>query len=224
MKKKLLFIFIIILSSITIVNADCTKEEISSLQKEARKIKITYKHLGGVEGIDGGIYYNSFSVNIKNIPDDFYVILDGVNRKYIPENNTVFDTLDNGKWTFSFYSNSCNSKISTIAVKLPRFNTYSLDPLCEGIDGNEFQLCGKYYEYNVSYDDFKLRVENYRKTHKIIKEEEKKEEKSIEEILSNILSFIQKYKLYFIAVAVLFIIVVVVLIIIRKNRKRGVLR
>lgn len=42
---------------------------------------------------------------------------------------------------------------------------YSLDPLCEGIDGRDFPLCGKYYEPRVSYADFEKRVKSYIATH-----------------------------------------------------------
>lgn len=92
---------------------------------------------------------------------------DGLNYKLVPTDGKITQILSNGKWTIKIYSDKCDNVIDTITFRLPKFNIYSLDPLCKNIDGEKFPLCGKYYEYEVSYDSFKERVEHYRKTYNI---------------------------------------------------------
>ena len=170
MKKNIYqsIIILILFLSIPYIKADCTTEEIKELKKETKQIKIIYEHIDNATTEEGGTDYNKFSVDIVNIPDNYYIIVnDGLNYKEEPQNNKVNMTLSNGSWTINIYSNKCESEIDTIRFKLPRFNIYSLDPLCKGVDGEKFPLCGKYYEYEVSYDSFKQRVENYRITNNI---------------------------------------------------------
>ena len=170
MKKNIYqsIIILILFLSIPYIKADCTTEEIKELKKETKQIKIIYEHIDNATTEEGGTDYNKFSVDMVNIPDNYYIIVnDGLNYKEEPQNNKVNMTLSNGSWTINIYSNKCESEIDTIRFKLPRFNIYSLDPLCKGVDGEKFPLCGKYYEYEVSYDSFKQRVENYRITNNI---------------------------------------------------------
>ncbi len=219
-KKYFVIVALIIFLGIPIVNADCSNEEIELLKKEANKIKVTYEHMGKVETYDGPTY-NRFNVEITNIPDNFYIkIYD--DTKYTPENGTVTKELLYGKWQIKVYSEKCEKEIDTISFKLPKFNMYSLDPLCKGIDGNDFPLCGKYYEYDVSYDSFKQRVEHYRITHKIEDNtDEPKEEKNNFDI---ILKYLNEYKVYISIGLGTILVITLIIILIKKKRNRGVLK
>lgn len=223
--KYIIFTLLISFISIFHVNASCTDEEITSLKELANDIKITYKHLGKIED-EEGIYYNIFEVNIKNIDDDFYILYLNDTEKLVATDGKITKNFNNGTWKFNIYSNKCGIKITDIDVYIPRFNTYSLDPLCDGIDGNDFPLCGKYYEYDVSYDNFVDRVNSYRSIHDIDENinDEKKDEKNIFSLVyDSILNFFINYKLYIIISIAILLIVIVLFIIIRKRKKRGVL-
>ena len=211
--------------SIVHVNASCTNEEISALKELADDIKITYKHLGKVEN-DEGTYYNIFEVNVNNIPDDFYIKYLNDTLKLVPTNSKITKKFNNGTWDFNIYSNKCEEKISEIEVFIPRFNTYSLDPLCEGVNGKDFPLCGKYYEYDVSYNNFVDRVKHYRTIHNISSNtngNEDEERNTFQIIYDYILSFLTKYKLYIIVSIILILITIIAIIVIKKRKKRGVL-
>lgn len=223
--KYIIFTLLISFISIFHVNASCTDEEITSLKELANDIKITYKHLGKIED-EEGIYYNIFEVNIKNIDDDFYILYLNDTEKLVATDGKITKNFNNGTWKFNIYSNKCGIKITDIDVYIPRFNTYSLDPLCEGIDGNDFPLCGKYYEYDVSYDNFVDRVNYYRSIHDIdenINDEKKDEKNLISLVYDSILNFFINYKLYIIISIAILLIVIVLFIIIRKRKKRGIL-
>ena len=226
MNKKVYSIMtlLMLLISIPFVKASCTNEELSELKKEARVIKVEYEHKGKTINEDGGEDYNKYNVDIINIPNDYYIIIsDGLNYKLTPTDGKITRELVNGKWEIEVYSNKCEEVIDTITLRLPRFNIYSLDPLCKGIDGDKFPLCGKYYEYDVSYDSFKERVDHYRKTYKINDTEEKPQTKD-KNYLNIILTFITDYKLYIAGALSIILIILIIVILIRKRRNRGVLK
>lgn len=219
--KKISYIFTILLSIILFishVNAECTSEELNELKNKADKIRVTYEHLGAVDIGDGDVTYSLFNVNIKNIPVDFYVKYN--DDKLLPENNLISKQMTFGKKEIIIYSNNCEEKLKTINFKLPRFNMYSLNPLCEGIDGDDFALCGKYYDYDVSYDNFVKRVTNYRNTHDASKNEETINEKSL---LDEVLNIIKDNYLYIGIAFGIIMVVILLILLIKKRKKRGVL-
>lgn len=222
--KNIFFTLIVFFSCMFCVNASCTDEELEILKKEANNIKVTYKHLGATIDDDGVIYYNRFEINVKDIRNDFYILVDTGNNgtiKLSPIDNTIKEYFVNGTYTFDIYSNKCDNRIKQIKVHIPKFNIYSTDYLCEGIDADDFPLCGKYYEYDVSYDDFVVRVNDYRNTHTI--NNDAIEESDESSLLNSILEYIIKYKIYFICLLVLLLIIFIVLLIITKRKKRSVL-
>lgn len=226
MSKRLCqFIMItIIFFSIPICKADCSNEEIADLKKEVNKVKVEYEHIDDFETDDGEKDYNRFNVNIINIPNNYYIMFDdGLNYKLVPTDGKITQILSNGKWTIKIYSDKCDNVIDTITFRLPKFNIYSLDPLCKGVDGEKFPLCGKYYEYEVSYDSFKQRVENYRITNNI-KDSDNSNIKNEKNYFKIIINYLNKYKLYIISGVGVIILITVITIIIKKRRNRGVLK
>ena len=222
--KYIVFTLLFIFINVFCVHASCTSEEISTLKDEARKIKISYKHKGPVE-IDEEIFYNQFDITVRNLNDDFYISLLAGSEKLFSQDEVATIQLSSGKWLFKIYSTQCNILIDEIDVFLPTFNMYSLDPLCDGIDGDEFALCGKYYEYSINYEEFKNRVENYKKS--IVVDANDKENNfiivGISNLVKNAFDFVVKYKYYFLGGFLALILIIIILIIVKKNKKRGVL-
>jgi len=220
--RYVIFTVIFLFLNIFYVQASCTNEELLALKEEADKIKITYKHMGVVER-EEYTDYNSFEVTVKNASDKFYITYLSGSERVNLNNEEVKITLRNGTWYFKVFSSECDCEVSEIKVFLPRFNMYYLDPLCKGIDGDDFALCGKYYEYDVDYDNFVARVNHYRATYKIKDSEITDEENNFEVILNNLLDFVIKYKLYVIVTLIVILFVIVTILIVRKRKKRGVL-
>lgn len=221
MKRIKYFITIVMLMSIISpkVYAECTDEELNNIKKETDKIEITYKHLGKIESEI--IVTNQFIVTIKNIPSEVYIV-ESINNKKYQENEIIdgkiTDNYITGKWIFDFYSSECNAKIRTINVKLPRYNPYSENELCEGINGDDFKLCNKYYDYEVSYDVFLKRIEQYKALHKTQSEKEVKYSDGFFDKLKGILI---KNKLYIgISFASIIVIVILAWLIIKRKRRK----
>lgn len=220
--RYLFFTVIMLFSFIVCVRADCTNEELFNLKKQAEDIKITYKHLGAVEN-NSMIVYDRFDVTFKNIPSDASLILSYAPFDYIvPDDGVVkLEMMVTGTYSVEVFSNKCESNIYEIDFTLPTFNEYSLDPLCEGIDGKDFPLCGKYYEYKIDYDDFVTRVKHYRSNYHITSDGNNNNSES--SIFDLIIKFLSKYLIYVIVSFAMLILIIILVLIIRRRKKRGVL-
>lgn len=131
--KYIIFTILLFIFSFSYTYADCTKEELSSLSKEADKIMVTYKHLGEVIKEDGSKTYDEFTVSANNLNDDFFVILSPMtDEDFYEEDGKLKLKLTTGTWYYYIYSKKCEDLVKEIKIVLPRFNEYSLDPLCEG--------------------------------------------------------------------------------------------
>ena len=205
---------------------ECTKEEINTLKQEANKIKVTYKHLGSNVDDEGTVVDYMFSLTFSNINDDMYIRIDDYNEEWkeVKDNKITIDKIATGKYKFSVYSNNCQEKIGDINVKLPKFNSYSLDPLCAGINTDEFPLCSKYLEYQPSYETFVKKIEEYKKAQEVKTDDNKiTKENTFTKILNQVLDFITKYQIYIISALTVILIILGILIIGSKKKKRGVL-
>ena len=217
--KYLLFSILILFLNIFYVNASCTDDEITSLKELAKDIKVSYKHKGKVE-TDERILYNLFDVTVKNLTNEFYVFLPELSTKLISEDGGATIELDNGIWHFKIYSSQCNIEVDEINVFLPKFNLFSLDPLCEGINGDDFPLCGKYYEEDITYDEFEKSVISYREKNKI---DNSFDSNGLKILINKIVRFVIDYKIYFIVSVIALFLLIIMFIVIRRNKKRGVL-
>lgn len=218
----LLAIPLFLLNNSYIKAEECTKEELDTLKAKADKIEITYKHLGEIEKEDGSKVYNEFMVTTKNL-DGFYVYLSPMTEEnFVELENGIQIKLTTGTWKYAIYSKECDTKIEEIEVNLPRFNIYSLDPLCDGVDSDEFSLCGKYYNYEVSRETFERKVNAYRKEKKIDEKDDKPEEKN-NDIINKALEYLNKYYIYITVILSIILVIIIIAIIIRKKKQRGVL-
>ena len=218
--KYIVFLLILFNFNVFYVNASCTNEEINDLKNITDNIKITYRYLGKIEE-EEGVFDNQYEVVIKNVDDDLYISLYNDSEVLTPTNGEIVSTFNNGTWNFDFFSKKCDIKIDTIEIFIPRFNEYSLDPLCEGIDGDDFPLCGKYYEYKVDYDNFVARVKHYRDNYNIVSAEFDDDYDA--DIFAKILNFISKNFVYVIVSFIVLLFIIFVMAVMRKRKKRGVL-
>lgn len=222
--KYLLFAIMILFLNISYVNAECSDEELNQITKEIDKIEITYKHLGEVTKEDGSKVYNQFLVTAKNIPENVYVHLSPMTEENFDETTEDLKIkLTTGTWYYNMYSSKCEIVLDTITVKLPTFNIYSLDPLCEGVDGEDFKYCGKYYEYQIDRETFERKVKAYRIEHKIGQEDTTKVEKE-NNFFQKILDILKDNYLYILGVLGVLLIITIIIIIISKKKKRKILQ
>ena len=227
MKRIIYYILTMLILSLFIIDAkaECSDEEFNSLKDEISKITISYKHLGEVTKEDGSTSYDEFLVTAKNILENVYVHLYPMtSEKFQNTDNGLIIKLTTGEWKYNMYSSKCERIVDTISLKLPKFNIYSLDPLCDGVDSEEFKLCGKYYEPDVSREDFERRVSEYRKNHINNVDEDKNEERKENVILQNIYNFIKQYYIYIIITVVSVLIISIIIYVVNKKKKKKILQ
>lgn len=126
-------------------------------------------------------YQNYFRIYISNITEDLYVI---VTDKNTGEKTTyTYQDAVNGTITFdekvyifitnytievysSDKTNCPNTKLNTLYVTTPMYNSYSESAVCDGIE--DFYLCHEYLSVsidNITYNDFLSLADQYRAGH-----------------------------------------------------------
>lgn len=168
MKKIKTALIVLILMLINNVNvlAECSSEEVQVLKEKASNIEIKLNLRENVEG-EFGTSNKTYDVIVNNLTEEFFLI-DG----YYGESYGVRDKDENGQivfysympgtYNFKIYSQECGTLISTIKVVVPRYNPFFGDPLCEGISGEDLDVCGEWYSGELDYETFKAKVEKYK--------------------------------------------------------------
>ena len=230
MKKTISYLIIVFIGFMFITiypkADDCTYKDQQALNKEVSNIKMSY------EFIDNDPLHYHFKINITNIPDDLKLVITddySSNNLELTKDNTddgiySFETLiATRKVTFNIdiYSigNSCyNKKLRSKKLITPRYNPYSSSYICEQVP--DFEYCNKFKDTSsLTYEQFIKKGEQYKA--KFYKNEEEQQKRGL---LSIILSFIIKYKWYFIIGILVIGLAIGLFFVIRKIKiaRRGV--
>lgn len=200
---------IVFLSSFLTVKADtCTTSEIQVLKEKAKLIEIT-SELDKNEIVEGDIYANNI-ISITGLSEDLFVMPDDESEIFSYEDvidGTITKEVITLSKKFKVYPSKCESEkeLRVIEVNTQKYNLYSEDKACEGIEDGELDVCDKYYQGDISYKEFIKKVEKYK---------EEKNKKPEEDDKINI--FENKYVIgTVIALAIILLIVIIL-----KNRKR----
>lgn len=220
--NNLLFTILLLILSINIVHAECTEEEKKQITESINKVELIYKHLGEVTKEDGSKVYNEYMVTATNIPEDVYVHLYPFTDEDFEETEEGLKLkLTTGEWHYYMYSKKCGEILKDIELNLPKFNIYSLDPLCKDIDTDDFIYCHKYYKGDISRETFERKVKEYRKINHLDDNNNNNNNKI--NIIKPIIDFLLKYYIYIlITIGVSLLIALLASII--KRRKRTILK
>lgn len=206
---KKLFVIIFLFAFMSNVNAEeCTEAQIKELKQKAESIVVD------TEFYEEDIEYQNYTSNyliIQGIPEGFYLQSD--NSRYLYEykdniNGKVEDIITNDVETLEVYSNACPNKIlRKITLSLKKYNPYSKYKECEGISGDELDICGKYYEKTLSDEEFYEKIKEYKENNKISTPQE----------LNN------KNKIKYITIVLSVIVIISIIIILLIKRKKNIL-
>lgn len=162
MKKKLMFMLLMIILPIQ-VKGYCTTEEKIRYSTLASNIETSYDYVETKDGV-------SFNVTIHNVHKDLIIEDKQTGKRYSSNkkslNNFVIKNLKDGvNYSFSVYSNNpdCTYRAyNTLYVNLPKYNKYYKDLVCEG--ASDYLYCQKWAEIgNLNYEEFVNLVINYKK-------------------------------------------------------------
>ena len=215
MKKIWLFILMLVLPTTVFARAitGCDYTLISKLKKYASNINIIYDYK--IENNDA-----IFNVTINNLVPDIYIYDENTGKAYTyssSNNGEIVIPNIKGVKKLKYKIMSSNSEcvdqlLLTQYVTLPVYNKYSTDPLCDGLDN--YNLCYTFIDMDLTYDEFKEKVEAYRNK----KPEEKKEEKVKvykESDWDKVIDFMMKYGLYIMAALA----IIITILSIRRSQK-----
>lgn len=206
----------LILSSPFAVKAKCDYKEMSDLRKIASNIQFSYNYYyKSTSGIDSEV---RFKITIANLnPKVFIRDVDKIENYYYKNSNELIknDYAPGGSYKFELYTNSDNCRgelLFTRYVALPTYNRFSEDEICN--DATEFYLCNKWQKVNISYDEFKNKVNEYKESSKVVIEKPKEEPT----LKDKILSFIFEYYYYILLVIIALTSSLLIALIKRENK------
>ena len=209
MKKLLLLIILLIVPTIEVQGSYCNYQDVAKYKKIASNINYSYEY----EEINNDVV---FHITLVNLNPALY-LKDSKNNIYnYTSNEIVVDAKSGENLIFYVYPTDtfCNQKeyLYTLRVQLPTYNTFYKDPLCVGIEN--YTLCNKWSTHNLSYENFKQKVIEYKeslnKPQVIVEDEEKG-------LLYYIIFFLTKY--YYL---VLLAIIITSYIIYIRNKKNNI--
>ena len=217
MKKYNLLLSIISLSLFipTLTYADCTKEELDNFKEIENEYKVTYEF-----DRDSKKYKLKFiNPNYENYGYMLFYEISEEQTKYYDLrqlNTEEYEQSDfeAGKYRIEIYgkTETCNEKLKEITLKLSKYNQFSEDPLCSGIE--DFVLCQPTYDKDIDYNTFVSRINSYKK--KIESSNTNNTDNQKKEEDSKIVKYI-KDNLIQIIIVIIFIIMVTVTAILTAN-------
>ena len=136
--------------------AACTQEQLDAFKLVEDQYKVTVRLNQLTKKYDVILY--------RNINNKYMYVIDRnitTNENVLSDENTItFKNALHGEYTVEIIDDNCKDSYKTITIKVPRYNQYSEDPLCEGIE--EFYLCQESYEKEIDRETFESRINTYR--------------------------------------------------------------
>lgn len=208
---SLLSLFVLLPSTIY---ADCTEEEIKNFKKIEDDYKVTYEFNKETKN-----YTLKFYSPEPNMYDFIIYIVKTPTCKELENNMTECYNIDPGTYDLEIVgqTDSCKNSFKQLTIDLPKYNKYSDDPLCKGIE--DFVLCQPTYDKDIEYDDFVSRVNTYRNSLEIVNENDTNQ--NINKPENKILEYIKNNLFEIIIVAIFVLMVIATIILTAKSAKKS---
>lgn len=167
--KKPFYLITTLLLSLSIcnkVNAYCTEWEKNYFKEIESQYKATYDYdkNTGLYSItyympEPNLYTYRIAIKSENFNCESISVDVGISLKCIGK-----DFYGYQEFVIFGNSNTCNDELKKEIIDIPKqiYNKYSNSNLCEGIE--EFVLCQKDYEIEITEDEFVSRTETYKQT------------------------------------------------------------
>ena len=219
MKKIIMFLLVVLLIPFNVsaihevIDSRCTNNLKTTLRNDANDV--VYR-LSKTEN-NGEILYNAY---FYNLTDNLY-LTDANGNVY---SNSKIENLKPGTrlniYLYASNSNYCSGyKVMSKIINIPYYNPYYGSELCEDI--SEYSLCKEDANVTLSVDEFKEKINEYKKN------QINREEEIVDVIVSNsgfdLINFIIIYKYYILLILVPLLFILILIMLNDKNKKRGIL-
>jgi len=214
MKFKYLLLTILLFFFITPkVNALCSKNNMLEVKEKANNITLETQYNKNENNIDTG----NFNITFKGLTKELYILNKKTGEKYYYNNtdNGTFTIYNQptGNYEFTVHYDICYSELMrTINYKLPKYNHYANNTLCEGLK-DELDICSRTYQGELTKEELEKKVKEFRNEFGI-KEPEEIPNTTFEKIINILL----KYYPYIIVGIIVIVAITLKLVI---NKKRG---
>ena len=177
-RRYALFLLITLFVLPSKIKAICNDSEVSLMQQYSKDVTYNYTYVEKNDNVTFDITFTNLKniLSIKNPLDNNY---------YTDYNEVTFKGLQpNKEYTFEIHSTGLcpTTAIKTLYIKMPGYNKYYKDKICEGLD--DFKYCQKWINLPFGYDRLKSEIDNYKK------KQEKQEEKNTKNDLNQIKKYI----------------------------------
>lgn len=221
MKTKMYLIYFVFLMLLvpSFVSADCTVEEKERLDSLLNKVEIAKEYIPDAY-YDGLRVYNAFTITLLNMTDEIYAYDESTQLYYMGkirdnDNKIIFPIYEPGAKNIILVAGNNDCAIRrTKTIVIPTFNNYSLHPNCKDIDIQKFKYCDPWYQGNIDYDEFFVKLAKY-KTDTI--EESDNDKNSDDAFFTNFSNFVNKYFWYLIGIGIIAFITLCTSMILRKR-------
>lgn len=222
--RKIIYIFSILVMfciDIGVVNAayDKNQELLKKYIEQAENVKVKYILDEEYTDTNGNQVNGMFKLEITGLTDDLKIRVLGTEEYYYTSDAIdgiiTITGVESGIKKIGVYYRKYVTLVKTISVNIPKYNYYSERIECEGISGEELDVCGKWYEYELNESTFIYKVNKYKESQE--KLEEEKEQNKVSIFFNNIVNFLLDYYIYIIIVIVS-IAFITLFIVIRKKR------
>lgn len=191
----------------------CPNDEKVKYQEMAKNIAYTYD----AKEVKGKTV---FSVTFSNMPSSLALMNPIGGKWYYSKGKdlTISNLETNKNYRYDVYvtgDTGCTDIVLyTLNIVLPSYNKYHSDPACEGIEN--YKLCQKWANVNYSYEEWKIKIQEYKDS--LIPEEEVKTSK--EKRMSLIEKIIDVYAdVYYIVFPIIIIICIIWIYVYNKRRE-----
>lgn len=234
--KKTIYLITTILLSLSLstkVEAYCSQEEINAFKKIENKINATFTY-------DENTATYSFIFYFPNMTDYVFRF---ENMKRSDLNHCQFTSIneyrctgkdfeDNITYIIKRETNTCNEELKRATVTLKKkisYNAFSESELCNGIE--EFVLCQKDYDIEITQEEFESRVELYKNNLEEKENEEDNKEKTenienekenwVKKFFNNLIKFINDNIILVIVIIIFIILLIVYSVLLTRKIKRS---
>lgn len=170
MKKLRVSFFIVMIicffTNMSISKADtCTSTKLEELKQKANNIDI-YTEFDD-SSINNRIY-DRYHITITGLIEGLYIYTDNYEKAF--DMSSVVDGTINSYITtnvkkINIYSNECDDQIiKSIEVNLKKFNIYSTYKECEGISGEDLDVCSEFYDGELTDSVFQSEIKKYKES------------------------------------------------------------
>ena len=210
-KKIIIFSLLLLLFSLPVYADTCTVTDKMNLKKLAGFIDITYYPYD--EGND--VRFNLIVTNASDFmfASDKNDVYDSMNKNGENDEIRISNLIPGESYMFHFYAKDTNcfgTEIYNKKITLPNYNKFYNDAVCNGKE--EFYLCNKWKEHNLSYDEFVKKVNEYQKSETNVIQVQEETVKGFWDIL------LEVYLKYYWAILIPIIVILISFIIYLKKK------